>query len=262
MRSPASLSQHRAVLAHERSQNHLDALLDFGVGQRAFGRLERQPQREADSAVRHALARVPIEHANADHRRRRRRARRQNVATNDLGRQGVIDHNRKIPDNERMTRQRPHGVALFRSRGPRGIQVDLRHKDRVLARRAPAVGDGRRELSDHAERRSAGGDGGGVTRHQIRGSGRRKTGRHADGLGEAFDDAFDVEEVHVPDAVLPVFVGGAGPRDRDAPGFAARRESCADFEEGDVAAAVPAIVRDGIDEPGQQGRPQRVELCR
>ena len=48
----------------------VDALLDFGVGQRAIRRLERQPDREADGALGDALALVPIEE-----RDRRRAAR-------------------------------------------------------------------------------------------------------------------------------------------------------------------------------------------
>ena len=153
MRSPASLSQHRAVLAHERSQNHLDALLHFGVGQRAIGCLERQPQRQADSAVRHALALY-----------------RSKTRTLTIGAGAAAPAARMVPrmisagkassttiDRSRTTNGcRGSGCAASprsdRAR-PRGIEVDLGHEDRVLARRAASVGDGRRELSDHAERR-------------------------------------------------------------------------------------------------------------
>src|SRR5476649_1363693 len=50
------LSLNRGVLADERRQNRLDALLYFKVGQRAFGRLERQADRQAHGAGWHALA--------------------------------------------------------------------------------------------------------------------------------------------------------------------------------------------------------------
>ena len=60
--------------------------------------------RSGTQPVRNTLNGVSIENANAAHRRGRRRGRRLNVATNDLGRQDVIDDDRKIPDDKRMPR--------------------------------------------------------------------------------------------------------------------------------------------------------------
>ena len=59
------------MLAHERGENPVDALLHFGVGQRAIGRLERQPQRQADRALRNAFALIAIEERDRGQRRRR-----------------------------------------------------------------------------------------------------------------------------------------------------------------------------------------------
>src|SRR5207237_1607941 len=59
-----------AMLASERAQDRLDALVDLGVGQCAIGRLERQPDREADGTLRDAFPRVAIEERRRDERRR------------------------------------------------------------------------------------------------------------------------------------------------------------------------------------------------
>ena len=101
---------HRAVLAHERGENRVEALPALRRRSACDRRLERQPQRQADFAVRHALALVAIEEPDARPAASPPR-RRLNGATNDLGRQGVIDDNREIADDERMARQRRDAVA-------------------------------------------------------------------------------------------------------------------------------------------------------
>src|SRR4051812_24355896 len=84
-----SLPLDRAVLAHQRRQNRVDALLHFSVGQRAVGCLKRQPDREADRRLGYALAPIPIEEARCDEGRRQVAAGGENGATNDLRRQDV-----------------------------------------------------------------------------------------------------------------------------------------------------------------------------
>jgi len=56
-----SAPQRRLMPSGERMNDSLDDLLDFSVRQRTVGMLERQPDRQADLAVRHALPMVPIE---------------------------------------------------------------------------------------------------------------------------------------------------------------------------------------------------------
>src|SRR5207248_9724608 len=87
--SPSSSPLNCPVLARERGKNRVEAVLHFGVGQRAVVRLERQTQRETDRSFRNALALIPIEDADVDERCRQRAGRRVNGATNDRRGQGV-----------------------------------------------------------------------------------------------------------------------------------------------------------------------------
>ncbi len=59
-----------------------------------------------------------------------------------------------------------------------------------------------------------------------------------------------------------IVAGIAGPRQPDGARFAAAVETRADLEEPHVAPAVPPIVRDGVDEAGDERRTQRVEFRR
>src|SRR5919108_38117 len=57
------LSLHRRVLADERGENPVEALLDFRIRQRAVVRLKRQSHRETDHAFGNALALIAVEEA-------------------------------------------------------------------------------------------------------------------------------------------------------------------------------------------------------
>src|SRR6266550_2057790 len=94
-----SLSLNRVVRAHERGDNRVELCLHFLIRQRAIG-LERQAQRQADFALRHAFALIAIEEAHA--RQQTVRAGGLKGATNDFGRQGGVDDDRQIADDKRM----------------------------------------------------------------------------------------------------------------------------------------------------------------
>ena len=75
------------------------------------------------------------------------------------------------------------------------------------------------------------------------------------------DDALDIEEIHFARGGRPVLVGARSRprrRSRVSPSCAWKRAPIP--EQGDVAAAVPPVVRDGVHQAGQQRRPQRVEF--
>src|SRR5476649_1899600 len=152
--SVSLLSLNRGVLAHERRQNGLDALLHFGIGQRAI-RLERQPDRQAHGALRDALALIPIEEAHRAERRRQIAAGRPNGAMNDFRRQGVRDDDREVADDERMARQRARGVGGLGARPLDQIEIGFRDEHAILTRQSPRVGERRRDLSGHADARAA-----------------------------------------------------------------------------------------------------------
>src|SRR5262249_18777600 len=80
-----SSSLYGLVLANERSETRLDALVHVGVDQRAIGCLKRQPHRKTHCAVRDALALIAIEERQRDERRGEIARGVENGATNDLG---------------------------------------------------------------------------------------------------------------------------------------------------------------------------------
>ena len=241
-------------------------MLHFGVGQRALGRLERQPDRQAHRARRHALALVPIEHAQRGERRRHVAAGRQNGATNDFRRQGIRDDDGEVADDEGVPRQRPRRVADRDARALEQIEVGLGDVDRVLAWQAARVDERRRELADETGARAVLRAAGDDDRRrpavdQERFADRLDANRHTQRVAQMLGRALDVEEVDLTRAARPVLaLRGAGPRERDAARLAGRREARADLEQLDVAPAVAPVVRDGVDQPREQRRPQRVEL--
>ena len=90
-----------------------------------------------------------------------------------------------------------------------------------------------------------------------------KRGATPSAAHSTLDDAFDVEEIDLrARRRTSARVARAGPREGDAARFARGREPRADFEQPDIAPAVPAVVRDRVDQAGQQRRPQHVEFCR
>src|SRR5688572_9200916 len=82
------LPLHCLKFARERVHDALHGRLHFLVGQRAIEGLERETERQADLAVRDALALIPIELADLDERVGRGRP---NGATNRIRRQGIRD---------------------------------------------------------------------------------------------------------------------------------------------------------------------------
>src|SRR2546426_1525905 len=66
-----SLPLHRAVVTDQHGKYLVEALLGFGVGERAVGGLKRQPHRQADRALGDALALIAIKKRNAHQWRRR-----------------------------------------------------------------------------------------------------------------------------------------------------------------------------------------------
>ncbi len=64
VRSRLSAAQRRLVVSGERMDDGLDCLLDLRVRQGAIGVLEREPDRQADLALRHAFTVIPIELAH------------------------------------------------------------------------------------------------------------------------------------------------------------------------------------------------------
>jgi hypothetical protein len=86
---------------------------------------------------------------------------------------------------------------------------------------------------------------------------------HVQYVAERFDDSRRVEEVDLACAARPVIVSRvASPGQADRTCFAARVEPCADLEEAHVAAAVAAVVSQGVYKARHERRPQRVEFRR
>ena len=243
-----------------------NALLHFGVGQRAIGRLERQPHRQADRAVRHALALIAIEEADADERRRHVAAGRLNGATNDFRRQGIGDDDREIADDERMPRQRPRRVARAScARAPERVEIQLGDEHAILTRqrrarrRPPASADRRRRPASPLAVATTDAAWPGTRNGSRAGS---KPDGDAERLAQLLDDALDVEEVDLARARRTS--ARRLPRRSTRPRrLASRRvggEPRADLEQPHVAPAVPPVVRDRVDQARQERRPQRVEL--
>src|SRR5499427_9316298 len=120
-----SSSLYGLVLANERRQNHLDALVHLGVSQGTIGCLKRQPHRQTHCAVRDALALIAIEERQCDQRRRQIARGGEHGATNDLGRQGTRDDDREVANDERMTRERHRRVACRAARARAQSEVQL-----------------------------------------------------------------------------------------------------------------------------------------
>ena len=114
---------HGGVLANEGRQNDFERALHFRVCERAVRRLEGQPDGQADRAIGHTLALVPIEEDDGDERRSLPVASRLNGATNDLRRQGIGDHDREIAHDERMPRQRLHPLDRSGAQCLDGVEV-------------------------------------------------------------------------------------------------------------------------------------------
>src|SRR5438067_4449087 len=134
--SNSPLSLNRPVLADERGQNRLDALVDLGVRQRALGGLKRQAHGQADRALRHPFALVPIEKSGCDERRRQTASGGENGATNDLRRQGLRDDDRQVADDERVPRERHGGVGRNRARAIEQIEIEFGDADAILTRQS------------------------------------------------------------------------------------------------------------------------------
>src|SRR5215510_10411301 len=130
------------------------------------------------------------------------------------------------------------------------------------ARMVPRMISAGKASSTTIERsRTTRGCGGSLTSHKKWPRSGLESKRRAERVPDALDDAFDVEEVDVAIAAAPVLRDRAGPGDRDRARFAAGVEPVPDFEERHVAPAVPAVVRDSVDEPRSNHRTQRVELA-
>ena len=165
-----------------------------------------------------------------------------------------------------MPRQRPDAVgARRRPRAAIASRSSFGDEDGVLLRRAARVGDRRRQLPDDAERALP------PARRPPPSGPATRYGRvavsncsgDAERLAQAFDDALDVEEVDLARAARPVFGATAPVQAIATPRVSPRGgEARADLEQPDVAPAVAPVVRDGVDQAGQQRRPQRVELRR
>src|SRR5206468_2878323 len=140
-----------SVLANERCQNRVEALLYFRVGQRSIGGLEGQTNRKTDGAVRNALALITIEEANLDERRGQTAARGLNGATNDRGRQGVGDDDREIADDGWVARQRLRRITGRHALPRELVEVELSHHHAVLCRQSSCVCDRWPQRPDNAE---------------------------------------------------------------------------------------------------------------
>src|SRR6185503_6661195 len=114
------LPLHSLELARERVDDALHGRLHFLVRQRAFEGLERETERQADLAVRDALAFIPIEFADLYERVGRGRP---NGATNRIGRQGIRDENRHVAHDERVTRQCRGAARLDWRGGGHSVEV-------------------------------------------------------------------------------------------------------------------------------------------
>ena len=145
------------MLAHERGQNRVDALLHLGVGQRAIGAWNVSRTDRLTAAVRHCpcpdsdrKTRSPTSGAGD------RVAGRLNGATNDFRRQGIGDDDREIADDERIPRQRRGRVAgvVGARRAAARSRFSSATNTRSCRGSAARVGDRRRQLADE-RRRSA-----------------------------------------------------------------------------------------------------------
>ena len=230
----APLTLDRAVLAHERGENRVDALLHFGVGQRAIGGLKRQPHRHADRAVRHAFALIAIEERDAGERRGVALASgRLNGATNDLRRQGVW--RRRSTDRGRRT-DAAAAAGSRRAAATRACRqrVEVRARRRYTrswrgSPRASATAGASCPMSPTTA--SPAGPSRDDRRRSVPGPGtarwpaRSRTGTPS-AAHSSLDDALDVEEVDRPRAARPVHRRGRPVHAmRDAARFAARPRS-------------------------------------
>ena len=177
------------------------------------------------------------------------------------------DDDREVADDERIPRQRLRRVATERSRGTlRARRGRARRPRRVLPRQFAAVGNGRRQPPDDADRVAVVGrrDHDAAPGPHRNGSPRRRRRRiDTERVTQLLDDALDVEEVDVARGAGPV-LGGAAPVHGAAttPRLSSGREPRADFEEPHVGSTVPPVVRDRVDQARQQRWPQHVELRR
>ena len=152
-----------------------------------------------------------------------------------------------------------------RGRGER-VEVQLGDEHAILARqrrarRRPPARAGRRRRRRAGRAR----DGRGLAGDQKRlRAPARSAAATPERVAQTLDDALDVEEVDVARAARPVLGAGvARPRERRRRASRPPRANRAPISNSrDVAPAVAPVVRDGVDQAGQQRRPQRVELRR
>ena len=123
-------------------------LVDLGVRQRPFRRAERETERKADAAVRHALAAVAIE---LDRVREQRGRCRADSATNGGRRQGAIDEHREIAHDRREARQRFGAQVGARLPSLQARRRRARTPTALRRREAARVENRRRDLADDAD---------------------------------------------------------------------------------------------------------------
>ena len=208
----------------QRRDDGVDGVLHFAVGQRSLGIAERQPQRQADLAVRYALALIPIELAHR-HERARRVA---SESCHERPRQASV-HRRESTDRARSTGTAA-AASIGRAAGSRAARRARRgrfRRRRPSSRVEAARGDDRPELADPADRRSPSAERAGeraAGRHEPgQVVGRRPTvDRHAERGADELGDALRVEEVDRAGAAAPVLAARPGQHPADVRRFAGR----------------------------------------
>ena len=159
-----------------------------------------------------------------------------------------------------MPRQRSHALLAAWADRRQAVEVQFRDEDAVLTWRARAFGRRRHDLAeDPTVCRRATIDA--LPGEKIRLVGCRRE-RSIRARRTAARRPLDVEEVDsrpAPDQWRRHRARSTRAPPRASP---AGGETRADFEQPDVAPAVTAVVRDRIDEPRQERRPERVELGR
>ena len=211
-----------------------------------------------------ALPLVAIEFLDADQRRRRRASDR---ATNGGRRQGRVDDDRHVARARRKARQGLRADAVVARRPvERQIEVELGGEDALARRQAVGLGDGRRDLAEdaedarldavaavqrpHRDRRRA-------LARQERRLARREHGLEAERAAQRADRARRVVEIGGPAGAAPVRRRGlAQRRQRQGAMLAgAGAEDRRQLEQAHVLLLAAAVVRDRVEQAGQQRRP-------
>ncbi len=160
---------------------------------------------------------------------------------------------------------RTRSIAARPRRSASRSRFELGDEDLVLPRRAALLGERRREEADEADRRSPASTRRGLAGDEKRRRAPARTAAATPSASHSCSTTPLTSKKSTSRAGADQCSGAAAPvQARPTPRVspAVDGEARADLEQRDVAPAVTPVVRDGVDQAGQERRPQHVELRR